>query len=273
MTSKTRTTSALPGYESRAFSAPLRNGRPVTHDVYERGDGPPVVLIQELPGIGPETLRLADRLVAAGYRVILPHLFGPLGRVSMLGNFARVFCMRREFHLFARQESSPVVDWLRALCRDVRPPADGGGVGVIGMCLTGNFAITLMADDSVLAAVASQPSLPLGAQGALHMSAGETQAARLRLDQHGPMLAFRFAGDRGCTAAKFDRIAETFNDGQKDRVQLTTLPGDGHSVLTLHFVDEDGHPTRAALQSVLDYFDATLKSATTDPGLAAREPR
>lgn len=250
----------LAGYESRAFPAPLRTGHQVTHDVYEKGDGPPIVVIQELPGIGPETFHLAETLVSSGYRVSLPHLFGPLGRTSTLGNLARLFCMRREFHVFARNASSPVVDWLRALCRDVRRRAGVRGVGVIGMCLTGNFAISLMGDDSVLAAVASQPSLPFGTQRALHMSADDIERARVRLETEGPMMAFRFDGDRICSATKFERIAEVFNRDGQASVTLVTVPGAGHSVFTLDFVDREGHPTRAALQSVLAYFGAKLKA-------------
>jgi hypothetical protein len=40
---------------------------------------------------------------------------------------------------------------------------------------------------------------------------------------------------------------------------LKTLPGDGHSVLTLDFVDASGHPTREALDEVLGYFSKTLR--------------
>ncbi len=248
----------MEGYNERPFTARLRTGAEVTHTVYERGQGPPVVLIQELPGIGRATLDLADRLIAGGYRVVLPHLFGPLGKISMFGNSVRVLCMRRELHLFAKNSSSPLVDWLRALCRDVRERQGVAGVGVIGMCLTGNFAISLIADDSVLAAVASQPSLPFFGPSALHMSDQEATAVRARLDEVGPMLAFRFAGDSFCTAAKFEAIDRSFND-DRERVKLETLPGKGHSVLTLDFHDREGHPTREALRSVLAYFDRKLK--------------
>lgn len=247
----------MQGYARRSFQAPLLDGTSIAHDVYERGEGPPVVLIQELPGIGPQTLRLAERLVEAGYHVALPHLFGPLGRVSMVGNLGRALCMRRELRLFVGRESSPVVHWLRALCRDVRDRRGVAGVGVIGMCLTGNFAITLIADDSVLAAVASQPSLPPPPWQGLHMSAAEVEATREALTAKGPMLALRFAGDPMCTAKKFQAIDAAFND-DVERVRLVTLPGRGHSVLTLHFVDEAGHPTQQALGSVLEYFERTL---------------
>jgi len=250
-------TDPMAGYARRSFEAPLRDGTPVTHDVYERGEGRPVVLIQELPGIGPETLRLAETLETAGHRVVLPHLFGPLGRVSTGGNFVRIMCMRRELDHFARNRSSPMVDWLKALCRDVRERTGAPGVGVIGMCLTGNFAITLIGDDSVLAAVASQPAMPFLGPGSLHMSEEEIAACRRRLDDHGPMLAFRFEGDPLVPAEKFAAIDRAFN-GDRERVTLKVLPGRAHAVLTLDFVDQEGHPTRRALDEVLRYFDDKL---------------
>ena len=240
-----------------SFAATIRGGHQVTHDIYRRGTGAPVVLIQELPGIGEETLRLADRLVDAGFEVVMPHLLGPIGRTSMAGNLARVFCMRKEFSLFSTNKSSPIVDWLKALCNDVRESRKARGVGVIGMCLTGNFAISLIGDDSVLAAVASQPSLPIHKQDALHMSPEEISQSRRALEEKGPMLGFRLAEDKACSARKFECIHDTFNDDQ-ERIRLETLPGKGHSVLTLDFVDEEGQPTYEALNSVIDYFSDHL---------------
>jgi dienelactone hydrolase len=215
-----------------------------------------IVVIQELPGIGPETLRLVDKIIASGFRVLLPHLFGPLGRTNTLGNTARVFCMRKEIHLFRENRSSPIVDWLKALCLNAK--TDGGhGVGVIGMCLTGNFAMSLMADDSVLAAVASQPSMPFGRAGALHMSEEEIGALITRIDATAPMKAYRFEGDWMCSSQKFDAINQALNN-DASRVELTTLPGKGHAVLTLDFVDQAGHPTRQALEGILRYFHQQL---------------
>lgn len=251
----------LEGFTSRSFAAPIASGETITHDVYSKGDASRcVVIIQELPGIGPETISLANTFVDRGFRVVLPHLFGPLGRVSMLGNTVRVFCLRREFKLFAENESSPIVDWLKALCRDLREAHEVDAVGVIGMCLTGNFAISLMAEDSVLAGVASQPSMPLFKQDALHMSAGEIDEARTRLDAHGPMLALRFEGDPLCTARKFQAIGKAFNE-DRERVRFIELPGKGHSVLTLDFL-KGGEPAAQALAQVLDYFTEKLSAPT-----------
>jgi dienelactone hydrolase len=261
----TQPPTAIENYARSSFSAPLGNGHTVSHDIYQRGSGAPLILIQELPGIGMETLRLADEFVEAGFRVIMPHLFGPIGRVSMVGNLARVFCMRREFHLFQANRSSPIVDWLKALCRDVQANCQAAGVGVIGMCLTGNFAISLMAEDSVLAAVASQPAMPIAKQTELHMSGEDILAIKQAIDAKAPMRAYRFENDPMCTSAKFESIDAAFNEDGKSRVELHTLPGKQHSVLTLDFVDEAGHPTREALDSILAYFQAQLLQTGNNP--------
>jgi len=198
-------------YEKSSFSAKIKSGHTITHDVYARGTGKVLVLIQELPGIGQETLALADRFVDRGYRVILPHLFGPIGKISVVGNLFRVFCMRKEFKLFAKNESSPIVDWLKALCAKMKATHKVSGVAVIGMCLTGNFAISLMAEDAVLAGFASQPSMPILAQNALHLSGQEIETIKAKLDKIGPMHCGRFEGDKMCTAQKFDLINRKFN--------------------------------------------------------------
>ena len=69
-------------------------------------------------------------------------------------------CISREFRVLAVRQSSPITNWLRALCRSLHAELGGKGVGAIGMCLTGNFALALMVDSAVMAPVLSQPSLP-----------------------------------------------------------------------------------------------------------------
>jgi len=250
---------SIAAYRKDRFTAAVSSGETVEHDIYSRGSGAPVILIQELPGIGKETLRLADKLVDAGFEVILPHLFGPLEKISFAGNFARVFCMRKELDLFAKNQSSPIVDWLKALCQHVRDTRGVKGVGVIGMCLTGNFAISLIGDDSVLAAVASQPASPLfGSRAALHMAPEEVAAVKTRLQDIGPMLAYRFERDPLVPESKFKCINAAFNGEGRELVKLNTLPGKGHSVLALDFVDEEGHPTHRALEEIIGYFRSRL---------------
>ena len=247
----------LEGYSKSIFTTNAVDGEPLSHDVYTKGEGPVIILIQELPGIGPQMLELADNIVDAGFRVVMPHIFGPLGKLSFLGNFAKLFCMRREFALFSKNKSSPVVNWLKALCAQAKIDYQVKGVGVVGMCLTGNFAISLMADEAVLAGVASQPSLPLFAPSALHMSQDDVAEISESLKQTGPMLAYRFAGDKLCTASKFKALDKAFNsDGEN--IKLRTLPGNKHSILTIHFSDEEGSPTVEALNEIISYFKEKL---------------
>ncbi|WP_299767656.1 dienelactone hydrolase family protein [uncultured Dokdonia sp.] len=248
----------IEAYQKETFTSTLRNGKTVTHDVYTQGNGPKVlILIQELPGIGQETLALADMFVSEGYTVVLPHLFGKIGKTSMVLNTLKVFCMRKQFRVFAKNESSPIVDFLSDLCTHTKEKHQVPGVAVIGMCLTGNFAISLMANEAVLAGFASQPSLPLMKQNHIHMSAKEITDVKNRLDDIGPMHCARIQGDKICTAQRFDVYRKTFN-ADRERIILHELPGDGHSILTLDFVDEAGHPTKEALNDVLTYFNNQL---------------
>lgn len=252
-------------FKKTSFSANTQDGHAIRHDVYTRGQGPSVVVIQELPGIGQSTLRLADKLVDAGFEVVMPHLFGPIGKVQVGKNLLRVFCLTKEFSLFAKNRSSPIVDWLKALCRSVRSdnisrnPNAAQGVGVIGMCLTGNFAISLMADDSVLAAVSSQPSMPFSSSSALHMSDIDIVEIKSNIDKNEPIKVLRFDGDWMCKASKFQSLNDTFNDNA-ERLHFRTLPGKKHSVLTQDFVDKAGHPTHDALLEVIEYFRRSLRN-------------
>jgi dienelactone hydrolase len=246
---------AMQGFTKTRFNAPIQ-GVATGFDVYTIGAGPPLVLMQELPGIGVETIGFCRRLAEAGFEVWAPHWFGPLGRTSGL-NLVRMLCMRREFQVFAKQQSSAITDWMRALCEHVAAVRQVERVGVIGMCLSGNFAMTLIAEPHVWAAVASQPSLPGRAMSALHMSNAEIAASRAALDAKGPMRAYRFENDTLCAAAKFDAIDQAFNDDHV-RVINQVLPGEGHSVFTGHYDADPRSPTAAAYQEIVAYFKAQL---------------
>ena len=248
----------MQSYVKSQFTASTRFDDSICHDIYEKGTGPVIVLIQELPGIGKSTLRLTDKLVAQGFKVVLPHLFGPIGSTSIIGNTVRAFCMRKEFHLLKNHGDSPVVDWLKALCRQVKEDNQVDGIGVIGMCLTGNFAISLMADDSVLAAVASQPSLPAFNNNVIQLDRRDIDKIKDKIDCSQPIHALRFAKDPMCSAKRFKAIDVLLNEPDKQRVEFTEVPGLGHSVLTLNFVDQAGHPTYLAFEKIVRYFQKQL---------------
>src|SRR5699024_8710352 len=150
---------SLAGYQEFNFSY---NGRSRT--IFCHGSGPGVIIMHEIPGITPEVMHFGQRVAAAGFTAVLPWMFGvpgrPLASGYVLSQLARV-CISREFYCLAKRRSSPITDWLRGLCRQVYDWCGGPGVGAVGMCLTGGFALSLMVDEVVMASVLSQPSLPL----------------------------------------------------------------------------------------------------------------
>jgi dienelactone hydrolase len=157
---------ALKSYERFDFTDPA--GR-WTRPVWRRGSGPAVIIIHEIPGLHPLVVRFADHVAAAGMTVFCPSLFGDAGREVTPGyatwSTLKTLCIRREFNAWAKDRSSPVVDWLRALAAHVHAECGGKGVGAVGMCFTGNFALAMMTEPSVVAPVLSQPSLPISRRG------------------------------------------------------------------------------------------------------------
>ena len=246
------------GYAVFGFDAASSEGQTLSHPVYFKGEGPALLLLQEMPGIGPEMLRLSERFVSEGFQVYLPHLFGPLGVTDKLRNGVRILCMQREFSLFSKHQTSPITAWLRALCQRIARQNSFPKMGVVGMCLTGNFALSLMTESNVHAAVASQPSLPVQRQEFIHMSDDDIRTLRRAIDDKGQVHAYRFAGDPICTASRFRALDESLNEPGYQRVGLHTLPGFGHAVLTLDLVDRDGHPTKTALEEVIGYCRSRL---------------
>ena len=240
------------------------------------GDGPGVVIVHEVPGITPEVAAFARRVVARGFRVYLPHLFGVVGRPATTGYIAGGLlraCVSREFHVLASHGSSPVTEWLRALCRHAHAECGGPGVGAIGMCLTGNFALAMMVDESVMAPVLSQPSLPfpIGAErrAAIHLSPGDLDTVRARAARGCGVLGLRFTNDRSVPPERFETLRRELGDGFEG-VEIDSSPGnphgipqDAHSVLTVELVDEEEHPTRQALDRVLALLEERLRPPAT----------
>jgi len=252
--------SVLADYQKSAFTA----GR-WTRDVYRRGQGPAVIVIHEVPGLHPLVVRFADRVAAAGMTVFLPSLLGqpgrPATRTYIRRSIAEAICIRREFNTWHAGRSSPIVEWLRALARTAHQECGGKGVGAIGMCLSGGFALAMMTEPAVVAPVLSQPSLPmsLGAKRAagIDASADEIACARHRFaEENLSMIGLRFKSDSLVPDARFDTYRREFGD-KFEAIELEdadALPGDRppHSVLTLH-LREDG-PTKAAEQRVIAFF-------------------
>jgi dienelactone hydrolase len=235
-----------------------------TRPVYRRGSGPAVIVIHEMPGLHPLVIRFADRVAAAGMTVFCPSLFGEPGRpVSMpyaIGTMLGTICVRREFAVWARDRSSPIVDWLRALARRAHGDCGGKGVGAVGMCFTGGFALAMMTEPAMVAPVLSQPSLPMGSKdgaAAIGLSPGEIACARGRFKDEGlSVIGLRFKSDKLVPDARFETYRREFGDRfeaiELDDADAAPAPIAPHSVLTLH-LKEDG-PTKAAEQRVIQFF-------------------
>jgi len=247
----------------------------LTRRVFVRGEGPGIVVMTEVPGIYDSVVEFADRLVDAGYRVYMPDVIGEAGRpISAgyaIGSLARA-CIAKEFHVLASRGSSPITTWLRALARKAHAECGGPGVGCIGMCLTGNFGLAMMVDDAVMAPVLSQPSLPFPfgkeRRAALHISDADLEIVKERVARNGcKVLGMRFTGDPMCPPERFETLRRELGEGfegieiDSSKGNPHGLPASAHSVVTNHLVDEEGHPTRQALDRVMSFFAEALRPA------------
>ncbi|MGK9147699.1 dienelactone hydrolase family protein [Plantibacter flavus] len=259
-------------------------GGGVTHDRFEKGSGPGVVLIPELPGLTPEVLGLAEHLVAEGFTVSIPSPFGTPGRETstgyILGSVSKV-CVSAEFKAFATGAHRPIADHVRALASDLNTRTPGAGVGVIGMCFTGGFALAAAVDDSVLASVMSQPSTPFPISRARRidpgMSPGEFDAVATRAAAGSVCaLGLRFSEDRAVPRERFATIAARLGDAF-EVIELDSSPGNpggfsktAHSVLTGEVRERDGHPAFEARRRVVEFLRERLAGA--EPGTTGERP-
>jgi dienelactone hydrolase len=242
--------------------------------VHVAGSGPAVIVMTEMPGISPDVARFARWVRDAGFTVYMPSLFGRDGAVPQVDEGIAVFrraCVSAEFRAFAADEASPVTQWLRALARLAHEECGGPGVGAIGMCFTGNFAISMMLESSVLAPVAAHPSLPMEIPGATGIAPDELAAVRDRLEREGlTVMAYRFAGDKWCRAERFAAFGQALGPGFVAHVLPDSaanpepppffkhVVASPHSVVTAHLVDEAGHPTIAARDEIIAFFKQRL---------------
>jgi dienelactone hydrolase len=249
----------------------------VTKIVHVAGSGPAVVVMAEMPGISPHVARFSRWVRDAGFTVYMPSLFGRDGAVASAEEGLAVYeqaCISAEFCAFAANASSPVTQWLRALARQAHQECGGPGVGAIGMCFTGNFALSMMLESAMLAPVLSQPALPLKDRTGLEISHEDLATIRQRLEREDlTVLAYRFKGDKFCRAERFAAYAEALGERfiareLPDSAANTDVPPFTarhvrcpHSVVTVHLIDEAGQPTLAARDEIISFFVQRLQKA------------
>jgi dienelactone hydrolase len=236
-----------------------------TRTVYRKGAGPAVIVMAEIPGITPTVANFARTVADAGCTVVMPHLFGDDGEPPSGKRLAKVFgsvCVSKEFTVLARGKSSPVVAWLRALAAKEHERCGGPGVGAVGMCMTGGFALAMTVEPSVIAPVLSQPSMPMAPGllakrngGHIDISSADMAAVKQRMDADPELcvLAFRYSGDVLVPAARFEMLERELGDRFIGRSFASSSKSD-HSVLTEQLQTE-------ALNDVLAFFQRRLQTA------------
>jgi dienelactone hydrolase len=243
-----------------------------TRDVYRVGTGPAVVVIAELPGITPKVADFGRKVAGIGCTAVLPHLFGePGGKPTVAATVKSLgpACISREFAVLALKKTSPVTVWLRALAAQEHERCGGPGVGAVGMCFTGGFALAMMVDPTVVAPVLSQPSLPFPFtkkhKADIGISDADLIAVKARVAEGVCVMGLRFTGDPYCFSERFETLRRELGDAFI-AVELDSSDGNpydhpkqAHSVLTEHLDDRAGTPTRMALDQVLDFFKARLQ--------------
>lgn len=247
----------------------------VSRTVHVAGTGPAVIVMPEMPGISPDVARFARWVREAGFTVWMPSLFGRDGAYPTVAwgeQVMRRACVAEEFRAFAGGGTSPIASWLRALARTAHDECGGPGVGTVGMCFTGNFALTAVLEPAVIAPVLAQPALPLDDPGGLELSDADAAAIRDRVAADGlSVLAYRFEGDRWCTGRRFAAYRRLLGEAFDGRVLpaevanpepppfFAELVGWPHSVVTAHLVDERGHPTMTARDEILTFLAGRLR--------------
>jgi len=256
----------LVGFEREPFTA---EGK--TRDLYRAGSGPAVIVMSEIPGITPLVAEFGRRVAAIGCTAVMPHMFGTPGKTPTGGYAMQSLahaCISHEFSTMASGRTSPITTWLRALAKAEHDRCGGPGVGAVGMCLTGGFALAMMVDDVMVAPVLSQPSLPFPMGSRRKKDLGISSADLMRVKQRAEagtdLLGLRFTGDPLCPPQRFERLREELGD-RFIAVEIDSSPENAHghpkgahSVLTEHLIDSPGTPTREALDKVLDFYRERL---------------
>jgi hypothetical protein len=249
------TPDVLAGWTTSSFTA-----AGYTREVYRRGTGPGVVVVHEIPGITPKVAAFANEVVEAGFTVVMPSLVGTPGReVSggyMASSMAKV-CISKEFTNMALQRTSPIIGFLRAVARNLHDEVGGVGVGAIGMCFSGGFALAMMVDDIMVAPVLSQPSMPfpIGKErGAdLNLSPDDALVVAQRASEGCEVLGLRFTGDKA-VGDRFSSLRQLLGDAFI-AIELPSSSPKDHSVLT-------EQRDEASVQRVLDFLRTKLSPRT-----------
>jgi dienelactone hydrolase len=245
-------TDVLSGWTEGSFTA---DG--TTRATFRRGAGPGVIVIHEIPGIIPSVARFANDVVDAGFTVVMPSLVGTPGKAVSNGYLLQSVlkvCVAKEFTTWGLQQTSPIIGWLRALAKQTHSECGGPGIGALGMCFSGGFALGMMLDDTTIAPVLSQPSLPFAIRGAkgradLNLSPADLAIVKARAEAGCEVLGLRYDKDK-LVGTRFDTLRQELGD-KFIAIELPSTSAKDHSVVT----EQRDEPS---VQRVLDFFKQKL---------------
>jgi dienelactone hydrolase len=227
----------------------------ISHPTYRKGSGPGVIVIHEIPGITPAVLEFGEELVARGFTVVMPSLFGRPGAEATVFETVRsitAVCVSREFTMFALGRTTPVAAWLQSLAQELHRELGGPGVGAVGMCLTGGYALAMLANAPVAAPVLAQPASPAPVGKArradLGLSPRDLESVKQKVEAGCQVLGLRYENDPA-VGTRFDTLRRELGDN----FIAVEFPGRKHATLTVH-------RQQAGVDRVLAFFDEKLKT-------------
>jgi dienelactone hydrolase len=227
----------------------------VTHPTYRKGSGPGVIVIHEIPGVTPAVLEFAEDVVAHGFTVVMPSLFGRPGAPATVLESVRSIasvCVSREFTLFALGRTAPVAGWLRSLARELHQELGGPGVGAVGMCLTGGYALAMLADAPVAAPVLAQPASPApigkARKADLGLGPADLESVKAKVAAGCEVLGLRYRDDPA-VGTRFETLRRELGAN----FLAVEFPGRKHATLTEHRRQE-------GVDRVLSFFETKLKT-------------
>lgn len=217
----------------------------------------PLLILHELPGMSPSFLHYCRDMIGKDFRVYAPLLFkSPNEKMSQIQQ--RLFCISREFkQLFTLrsvdEDGAPFASWLLALVSEVSKQNPEKKIGVVGMCLTGSFAIAAIVHPSVNAAISCQPSYPFFRNiETLGLSKTQRQEVADRASSLSIPCAkgYRYKGDRICRASHMRALKSVLGSSFEC---FPELAGSQHSTLT------SGSRNPEVFRDVLEFLNKRLK--------------
>jgi carboxymethylenebutenolidase len=208
----------------RQIDIPTADGATTTFIVHPERGGPhpPILFFMDAPAIREELRDMARRLASAGYYVMLPNMYYRAG-VMELGSLAAPGARDRMFELMNGLTIPLVMSDAKALIDfiDADPAARPGGIGTLGYCMSGQYAVSVAAAfPNRIAAAASLYGVRLVTEGAdsPHLMARETKAE----------IYFGCAEtDHWAPLEMVERLRSSLSD-QGERVEVELYPGVEH---------------------------------------------